>query len=118
DYGGYREKYKRFEHDGALWVQVSDFWEDTRPARQEKTRAKLINELPVHIPERAILLSTEPGDLVLDCFAGGGSTLHAAQLHGRFWIGCEIERPVAAMKRISTFFGSAESDTGPPRIRE
>ncbi len=118
DYGGYKEKYKRFEHDGALWLQLSDFWEDTRPARQEKARAKLVNELPVHIPERAILLASQPGDVVLDCFAGGGSTLHAAQLHGRFWIGGEIENPLATLRRIATFFGTDETTTVAPPIRK
>ena len=37
DYGGYKKTYRRFtESDGSLWVQISDFWDDTRPARQEK----------------------------------------------------------------------------------
>src|SRR5215471_17492884 len=70
DYGGYKDKYKKYELNGAMWVQISDFWEDTRPARQEKARAKFVNELPVQIPERAILLASRPGDVVLDCFAG------------------------------------------------
>jgi site-specific DNA-methyltransferase (adenine-specific) len=118
DYGGYRGKYKRFELGGSLWVQMSDFWEDTRPARQEKARSKFVNELPVQVPERAILMASRPGDLVLDCFAGGGSTLHAAQLHGRFWIGGEIGRPISALKRIATSFGTAEANSLPVRLRE
>lgn len=53
DYGGYRKKYRRFEdQDGDLWVQLSDFWEDTRPASHEKARENRINELPLQIPER------------------------------------------------------------------
>lgn len=118
DYGGYLGKYQQYHHDGALWVQVSDFWEDTRPARQEKSRSKLVNELPVQIPERAILMATNPGDVVLDCFGGGGSTFHAAELHRRFWIGCEIGRPLAILKRVATFFGQDERDVVPPRLRQ
>lgn len=118
DYGGYKDKYKRFERDGDLWVQISDFWEDTRPARQEKIRAKFVNELPVQIPERAILLATKPGDIVLDCFAGGGSTLHAAQLHKRYWIGCDVEKPTASLKRIATFFGDSECIAPVPRLQQ
>ena len=42
------------------------------------------------IPERAILISTEPGDLVFDPFGGGGSTYQAAEKHHRNWIGSEL----------------------------
>jgi site-specific DNA-methyltransferase (adenine-specific) len=118
DYGGYKDKYKKYELEGAMWVQISDFWEDTRPARQEKTRNKLINELPVQIPERIILLATKPGDVVLDCFAGGGSTLHAAQLHERLWIGCDSGNPDAALARIATFFGTEERPSPQGRLKD
>jgi site-specific DNA-methyltransferase (adenine-specific) len=117
DYGGYRKKFERFEDEkGIPWIQISDFWEDTRPARQDKSRENQINELPLHIPERAILLASNPGDVVLDCFAGGGSTLHAAQLHNRLWIGGEYGQPVATLKRIKTFIGDKETPSPPNRL--
>jgi len=34
---------------------------------------------------------TDPGDLVLDPFAGSGTTCYAAERAGRRWIGCEID---------------------------
>lgn len=106
DYGGYREKYKKYEdEDGVPWIQVSDFWEDTRPASQDKTRDIRIMELPLHIPERLILMASNPGDTVLDIFGGAGSTYHAAQLNGRRWIGCEIGDVSPVLSRIKTFFG-------------
>jgi site-specific DNA-methyltransferase (adenine-specific) len=115
DYGGYMKTYERFtESNGSLWVQISDFWEDTRPARQEKSRESRINELPMQIPERAILMATNPGDIVLDCFAGGGSTLHAAHMSGRNWIGSELGIPTAALRRLGTFIG-VEEDSHPSR---
>lgn len=106
DYGGYREKYKKYEdEDGVPWIQVSDFWEDTRPATQDKTRGIQMVELPLHIPERVILMASSPGDTVLDIFGGAGSTFHAALLHGRRWIGCEIGDISPVLSRIKTFFG-------------
>ena len=48
-------------------------------------------EKPVELMEHYILNSTQPGDIVLDPFAGSGSTLIAAQKNGRRWIGCEID---------------------------
>lgn len=109
DYGGYRKKFERFEdEDGIPWIGLSDFWEDTRPARHDKARENQVNELPMHVPERAILMASNPGDVILDCFTGGGSTLHAAQAQERLWIGGEIGNPSAALKRVSTFFGTEE----------
>lgn len=118
DYGGYKQKYDKYKDDeGNTWVQISDIWEDTRPARhQEKFHDKNINELPVQIPERAILMASRPGDVVLDCFAGSGSTLQAAQQHGRIWIGGEFGEPTAALRRVKIFFGSEEAGTPPPRM--
>ena len=117
DYGGYRKTYDRFtDPDGSLWVQVSDFWEDTRPARQEKSRESQVNELPLQIPERAILMASKPGDIVLDCFAGGGSTLHAAHMTGRQWIGGELGVPTASLRRLGTFVGITEDPHPSQRI--
>ena len=36
--------------------------------------------------------STEPGDIVLDCFVGSGTTAAVSQRLGRRWIGCDINR--------------------------
>jgi len=117
DYGGYRKKFDKFEdQNGVPWIQISDLWEDTRPARQDKSRELQVNELPVQIPERLILMATKPGDVVLDSFAGGGSTLHAAQLHERFWIGGEIAESNAALRRIGTLFGTEERATIPRQL--
>jgi adenine-specific DNA-methyltransferase len=39
--------------------------------------------------ETIVLASSNPGDLVLDCFAGSGTSLVAAEMHGRRWIGVD-----------------------------
>lgn len=87
DWGGYKDK---LHPDG---VNLSDVWTDTSPVRHKryKVRGKGVNELDPKIPERAILLTTNPGDVVLDPFGGGGTTYRMAEKHGRYWIGCEIE---------------------------
>lgn len=85
DYGGHRSK---MHPDG---VSLTDFWTDTSPNRHKKYKVRPgVNELKLVIPERAILMSTNEGDVVLDFFAGGGSTLQAAELHGRAWVGGEM----------------------------
>ena len=46
---------------------------------------------------------TQPGQVVLDCCCGIGSTLIAADLLGRQWIGCDLSRRYCqiAMKRLA-----------------
>jgi DNA modification methylase len=47
-------------------------------------------KFPLELPRRAIQLLTEPGDLVLDCFVGSGTTAVAAIQEGRRFIGVEL----------------------------
>jgi site-specific DNA-methyltransferase (adenine-specific) len=85
DYGGHREKLN------PLGLNLTDFWEDTSPNRHAKFKVRAgVNELKLIIPERAILIATDPGDIVFDPFGGGGSTLQVAELHHRHWIGVEL----------------------------
>ena len=85
DYGGHRK------YLNPLGLNLTDFWDDTAPARHQKFKARWhVNELKPMIPSRCIELSTNKGDVVLDPFGGGGSTFEAAQILGRHWIGAEI----------------------------
>jgi site-specific DNA-methyltransferase (adenine-specific) len=117
DYGGYRDKYKKYEYEGDVWIQISDFWEDTRPASHDKLRDSKINELPLQIAERAILLASKRGDVILDCFAGGGSTLHAAERNGRKWIGIDVASYKSSLSRIKAFLVDDETSTPGTRIQ-
>ena len=58
---------------------------------------------PVALAEHFIRLHTQPGDTVLDCFCGAGSSLQAAKNGGRKAIGVELEERWAEMaaKRLS-----------------
>jgi site-specific DNA-methyltransferase (adenine-specific) len=85
DYGGHRNKLN------PAGINLSDFWEDTSPNRHKKFKVRPgVNELKLVIPERAILVSTEPEDIVFDPFGGGGSTYQAAESHNRLWLGTEL----------------------------
>jgi site-specific DNA-methyltransferase (adenine-specific)/adenine-specific DNA-methyltransferase len=44
---------------------------------------------PEALLERLIKASSTPGDLVLDCFAGSGTTLAVSELLGRRWVGVD-----------------------------
>ena len=61
-------------------------WEVARETKTEHPTQK-----PVEIPINAITNSSETGDLVLDFFAGSGSTLIAADMAGRRCYAAELD---------------------------
>lgn len=54
---------------------------------------------PLALMERIILASSNPGDVVLDFFAGSGSTLVAAKKHNRRFIGCDQDSKYVALAK-------------------
>lgn len=54
-------------------------------------------KFPLELPRRVIQLLTDPGDLVLDCFAGSGTTGMAAIQEGRRFIGVELSPAYARL---------------------
>lgn len=60
------------------------------------------SKFPVELPRRAIKLFTEPGEIVLDCFMGSGTTAVAAINEGRQYIGIEKqEQSVTIAKKAA-----------------
>jgi adenine-specific DNA-methyltransferase len=45
---------------------------------------------PEGLLERVIHIATDPGDIVLDCFAGSGTTAAVAHKMSRRWVTCEL----------------------------
>ena len=70
---------------------VQDIWLDYLDVNNQNT---LLTGYPteknIEMIKRIIEASSNPGDLVLDCFAGSGTTLVAANELGRQWIGADI----------------------------
>lgn len=69
-------------------MEFTDIWnfENIRPYKGKHPAEK-----PVKLLEQAIISASYPGDLVLDCFAGSGSTAVAALKHNRRSISIEID---------------------------
>ena len=81
----------------------SDLWQIARPA--DSPLHPTMKPLP--LMERAISNSSRAGDLVLDAFAGSGSTLVACERTGRLCAGIEIDPVYAdvALARWERFSG-------------
>lgn len=54
---------------------------------------------PESLLERIVTIYSNKNDIVLDCFAGSGTTLSVAQKLGRKWIGCDLNK--GAIQTIS-----------------
>lgn len=73
----------------------TDVWHFSSQRHKEKVGGKTpklphATPKPVDLVERIIRASSNPGDLVLDCFVGIGTTAIAAKKLGRCFIGCDI----------------------------
>lgn len=69
--------------------QMRNFWEIPLTPSREKTSGKHPSQKPIKLMERILLAGTNKADSVLDCFAGSGSTLLAADRLERKWVGIE-----------------------------
>ena len=70
--------------------QMKSVWTIPPPEPWEKRFGKHPTQKPVALLERILLASTNEGDLVLDPFAGSGTTLLAALRLRRNALGCEL----------------------------
>jgi adenine-specific DNA-methyltransferase len=74
-------------------VELQSIWTEFSALSSNAVESE---EYPTQKPEalldRIIKSSTNPGDIVLDCFIGSGTTAAVAQKLGRRWIGCDINK--------------------------
>jgi len=85
DYGGKKGILHPF---GPL---ISDVWTDLHRIRHPKRRDEHPCQLPIPLLERLVLMTTDEDDVVLDPFAGTGTSLVAAHRLGRQYIGIELD---------------------------
>ena len=72
--------------------QMKTVWRFKAPGSSEKQFGKHPTQKPLSLMDRCLRASTHEGDLVLDPFAGAGSTGVAASRIGRRFVGIEIDR--------------------------
>ena len=88
--------YVRFHGDFPVFP-VTDLWVDTQSgSAMDKT---YVVQTSQKIVERCLLLTTDPGDLVLDPTCGSGTTAYVAEQWGRRWITIDTSRVALALAR-------------------
>lgn len=73
-------------------VPMPDVWEISmiNPVAKERTDIGYPTQKPEALLERIIKASSNPGDIILDCFMGSGTTQAVAMKLGRRFIGADI----------------------------
>lgn len=70
---------------------LSDMWWDIHRLKHNTRRVDHPCQLPPQLMYRLIALFTQPGEMVLDCFNGAGTTTLSAHQLGRRYIGIELD---------------------------
>ncbi|MDG6950046.1 MAG: site-specific DNA-methyltransferase [Nitrososphaerota archaeon] len=79
--------------DSSKGVPVQDVWSDISSLSGAHTeRVGFPTQKPVKLLERLITVSTQPGALIADFFAGSGTTAVASERLGRRWIECDFSK--------------------------
>ncbi len=89
---------KYFDDFGAL--SLTNFWEDAGGGIQSRSDPKVyVVQTNTKVIERCVLMSTSPGDLVLDPTCGSGTTAMVSEQWGRRWITIDTSRVALALAR-------------------
>jgi len=89
--------YVRYLDDLSV-VPISNLWTDARWGFDAASKHYVVETNP-RVIERCVLMTTEPGDLVLDPTCGGGTSAHVAEQWGRRWITIDTSRVALALAR-------------------
>lgn len=80
-------------------VPLSDTWEIPYLNPKARERCGYPTQKPLLLLERIIQLSSNKNDLVFDPFCGSGTTLVAAKIHGRRFLGIDASREAVELSR-------------------
>jgi adenine-specific DNA-methyltransferase len=113
---GSTPRYRRLLNDFPVYPLV-DLWTDTGISGFAEKKIFVVQTSPTII-QRCILMTTDPGDLVLDPTCGSGTTAYVAEQWGRRWITIDTSRVALALARARvmgaryTFYLLADSREG------
>jgi adenine-specific DNA-methyltransferase len=97
--------YVRYLEDFPVF-QLSNIWNDTGTGSFTEPKVYVV-QTGTKAVERCLLMTTNPGDLVLDITCGSGSTAVVSEKSGRRWITCDTSRvalTLAKQRLMTSFF--------------
>jgi len=90
--------YVRYFYDFPAFP-YSNLWDDTVTSGFGDPKVFVV-QTNTKVIERCMLMTTDPGDLVLDPTCGSGTTAHVAEQWGRRWIVIDTSRVAIALARL------------------
>jgi len=96
-------QYVRFFDDFAV-QPLTNLWTDTTQAGFVDEKLYVVQTLS-RVISRCVLMTTDPGDLVLDPTCGSGTTAYVAEQWGRRWITIDTSRVALALARTRLMSG-------------
>lgn len=90
--------YTRFLEDYPVF-ELTDIWTDTLGQNQFGGSKVYVVQTSLTAVQRCLLMTTDPGDLVLDPTCGSGTTAYVAEQWGRRWITIDTSRVALALAR-------------------
>lgn len=77
---------------------IINLWDDTNRAGYIDEKRYVV-QTSTKVVERCLVMTTDPGDLVLDPTCGSGTTAYVAEQWGRRWITCDSSRVALALAK-------------------
>ena len=90
-------RFVRFADDFP-WQDLNSLWTDTVTGQFTDTKIYVV-QTNTKVVQRCLLMTTDPGDLVLDPTCGSGTTAYVAEQWGRRWITMDTSRVPLALAR-------------------
>jgi adenine-specific DNA-methyltransferase len=84
--------------DDFIVTPIANLWTDVRWGFDASEKRYVVETNP-RVIERCLLMTTDPGDLVLDPTCGSGTTAFVAEQWGRRWITIDTSRVAIALAR-------------------
>lgn len=110
---GKRIEYKRY-YDDFPYLPLDNIWLGMGERGFVGSKLYAVQTDP-RIVERCILMTTDPGDVVLDPTCGSGTTAYAAEKLGRRWVTCDTSRVamnVARQRLLSSVYEHYRTRSG------
>lgn len=90
-------RWKNYYED-APYREITGAWVDFSPSGFGEKRAYVV-QTAIAVIERCVLMTTKPGDIILDPTCGSGTTAYVAEQWGRRWIAIDTSRVAVAIAR-------------------
>ncbi len=98
-------RFKKFFDDFGC-IALTNQWEDVSGGVSSRADPKVyVVQTSTEVIKRCLLMTTDPGDLVLDPTCGSGTSAYVAEQWGRRWITVDTSRVAIALARTRLMAG-------------